>query len=180
MLYIYVLENKECVDFRDNSPLFLLIKDFQVEDDFIYIDSDTDMVRPELSKLIDIMQPEDKLAVRSVMDMANSLSGLLNIFEKLSNKKITLFSCVEPFLCGTDYLDTLNDFTRLYVSFEKKKQVSGYRQAVNAGAVGRPIKSKEVEKALSMYNSGKYKISQIEAMTGISKTTLYRWLKNEK
>ncbi len=179
MLCAYVLENVENKDFRNNQPLFLLIKDLEVEDNRIYIDSDTDKSRPELENLLQVLQSGDRLAIRSVQDLADTLSDLISVFQKLIDIGITLCSCEEPFLSGDDYLDTLDGFVKLYVDFEKKKQRQGYRQAVNDGTVGRPAKSKEVEQAISMYNSGNYKVSQIEAITGVSKSTLYRYLKNE-
>lgn len=179
MLWVYVLENVDNVEFRDNKALFLLIKDLEVLEEQIFIDKDTENQRQELSRLLESLQLEDRLAIRSVLDLADNLSALIGVFQKLTNKQITLCSCLEPYLCGTDYLDTLNNFTKLYVAFEKKKQVQGYKQALNEGTVGRPAKSREVKKALSMYQSGKYKVNQIEAVTGVSKSTLYRYLKNK-
>lgn len=180
MLWAYVLENISNEDVRNNQPLFLLIKDLEIEDDNIFIDSDTDKSRPEFEKLLEVMKAEDRLAIRSVQDLADTLSDLIGVFQKLIDIGITLCSCEEPFLSGDDYLDTLDGFVKLYVDFEKKKQRQGYRQAVNEGTVGRPQKTKEIEQAISMYQSGKYKVNQIEAVTGVSKSTLYRYLKNEK
>lgn len=179
MLWAYVLENVENEDFRNNQPLFLLIKDLEVEDDNVFIDSDTDKSRPELEKLLEVMTVGDRLAIRSVQDLADTLSDLISVFQKLTDIGIVICSCEEPFLSGDDYLDRLDGFVKLYVDFEKKKQRQGYRQAVNEGIVGRPAKTKEIEQAISMYNSGNYKVSQIEAITGISKSTLYRYLRNE-
>ena len=180
MLRAYVLENIENKDFRNNQPLFLLIKDLEIEDDNIFIDSDTDKSRPELQNLLGVIKPGDRLAIRSVQDLSDILSDLIGVFQKLTDTGITLCSCEEPFLSGDDYLDILNGFAKLYVDFEKKKQRQAYRQAVNEGTVGRPAKTKEVKQALSMYNSGNYKVAQIEAVTGVSKSTLYRYLKNKK
>lgn len=179
MLWAYVLENIDNVEFRDNKPLFLLIKDLEIVDEQIFIDKDTENQRPELDKLIAIMQTEDRLAIRSVLDLADNLSDLIGVFQKLTNKQIMLCSCEENYLCGDDYLDTLNGFVKLYVDFEKKKQQQSYQKALENGSVGRPAKTKEVEQAISMYQSGKYKVNQIESITGVSKSTLYRYLKNE-
>ncbi|MDQ0166942.1 DNA invertase Pin-like site-specific DNA recombinase [Bacillus horti] len=44
---------------------------------------------------------------------------------------------------------------------------------------GRPRKPDEnVKRAISMYQSQQYSLAQIKAETGISKTTLYRYLEN--
>ena len=177
MVWAYVLENMGLEDFRSNQNLFLLINDLQIPDENRYFDCSLD--RTELFTLLEVLQPEDRLAIRSVLDLADSLSGLISVFQKFTEKHIILCSCEEPYLCGDNYLETLTDFTQLYVSFEKKKQKQSYKKTGNEGIVGRPAKTREVEQALSMYQSGKYKVSQIEAITGVSKSTLYRCLKNE-
>lgn len=177
MIWAYVLENMCLEDVRSNQNLFLLIKDLEIPEDNQYFDRD--LHGPELKNLLEVLQHGDRLAIRSVLDLADTLSGLISVFQKLTKKQITLCSCEESYLCGDDYLDTLNGFARLYIDFEKKKQQQSYQKALESGSVGRPAKTREVEQALTMYQSGKYKIGQIEAITGISKSTLYRYLKNE-
>ncbi|RKJ41875.1 recombinase family protein, partial [Butyricicoccus sp. 1XD8-22] len=53
-------------------------------------------------------------------------------------------------------------------------------QAKDEGkAIGRPRKSDEnIKKAISMYQSGTYTLHDIKQETGISKSTLYRYLEN--
>lgn len=177
MIWAYVLENVSLEGNRSNQNLFLLINDLQIPDDNRYFDTNLD--RPELESLLQALQSEDRLAIRSVLDLADTLSDLISVFQKLTGKQITLCSCEEDYLCGTDYLDTLTDFTQLYVDFEKKKQEQSYKKALDNGSVGRPAKTKEIEQAISMYQSGKYKVNQIESITGISKSTLYRYLRNK-
>lgn len=177
MVWAYVLENMGLEDFRSNQNLFLLINDLQIPDENRYFDCSLD--RTELFTLLEVLQHGDRLAIRSVLDLADTLSGLISVFQKLTDKQVTLCSCLEPYLCGDDYLETLNGFARLYIDFEKKKQQQSYKKALESGSVGRPTKAKEVEQALNMYKSGKYKVNQIESITGVSKSTLYRYLKNE-
>ena len=64
--------------------------------------------------------------------------------------------------------------------FTKKKKEMGYQIAVLEGKVGRPAKTEEILKAVEMYKSGKFKVSQIEVITGISKSSLYRYLQENK
>ena len=56
----------------------------------------------------------------------------------------------------------------------------GYQIAVLEGKVGRPAKKEEILKAVEMYKSGNFKVSQIEVITGISKSSLYRYLQDSK
>ena len=86
-----------------------------------------------------------------------------------------MYSCEESFFCGEDYLENLSGYIRFYLTFQKKKQKQGYQKAVSEGKVGRPSKDKAVEQAIELYRRG-LKIAQIETLTGISKSTLYRHL----
>ncbi len=179
VLWAYVLENVESKDFRDNKPLFLLIRDLEITENNLFIDRDTDIKKPELKRLLDIVSLGDRLAIRSIEDLADSLSDLIDVFQIFTDKQIILFSCEEPVFSGTDYLESLTGFVKLYLSLEKRKRQKFYQQAVEEGRVGRPAKTKEIEQAISLYNTGNYKVNQIEAITGISKSTLYRYLKKE-
>ncbi len=179
MLYAYVLENTDKIT-RNNQALFKVITEFDIGDDYTFIDKDNDENRPELKMLLGAIQPKSKLVVRSVTDLADTFLRLHSVFQRLIEKRVTLVSCEELFLCGEIYADILVGFSKLYITYEKKKQEQGYKRALEQGTVGRPKKTKEVELAIKLYKSGLFKVSQIEVMTGISKSTLYRYLKDEK
>ena len=179
MTYAYILENIDIKEKRNNQPLFLLIEQLEVEDKKLYIDKDTERNRLSLKKLTAEIQPYSLLLVRSAIDLADGFIELKYIFQKLTDKHITLFSCEEPFLCGEYFMEYLTGFAKMFVTYEKKKQQAGYKKALENGTVGRPKKTKEVEQAITLYKSGLFKVSQIEVITGVSKSTLYRYLKTE-
>lgn len=174
MIWAYVFENQGAEDNRSNQPIFQLINQLQINDDYLIFDKE--ISRPELLMLLDGIEENDKLIIRSAEDLADTLGGLVEVLKKLTNKKVTICSCKEPFLSGEDYLDYLNGYVELYVYYSKKKKEIGYQQAVAEGRVGRPVTNKNVEQAISMHQSGNFKIAQIEAITGVSKSTLYRYL----
>ena len=175
MIWAYVLENQGVEDLRSNQPVFLLINELGIADDYIVFDDNT--ARPELDGLLSELSVGDRLIVRSVEDMADTMENLTDILQTLTDKQVTLCSCEEDFLCGEDYLCALTGCMRLLSVFQKKKQRSAYDKAYTAGKVGRPPKTQEVEMAVTMYQSGKFKIAQITAVTGVSKSTIYRYLK---
>lgn len=179
MVWAYVMENGDGVEKHSNQPVFQLIQKMGLTDDQLVFDQTE--ARTEFCKLLESLQTGDKLIIRSVEDLADDLMDLICIFQNLTDKQISLCSVEEPFLSGEDYLGSITEFTRLYVLFQKKKQQAGYRKACAEGRVGRPaIKSKEIEQAIELYQSDQYTISQITALTGVSKTTLYRVLKEQK
>ena len=124
MFIAYVLENTDGVEYRNNKPLFEVINEFKVKDDQIYIDNNYN--KPELKRMVQVIKPEDTLLIRSVEDMADTMNDLLIILKKLSGKKITLYSCSEPFLCGDEYLEYINGYIKIIT--EKRKQMDIRKQ----------------------------------------------------
>lgn len=179
MVWAYVMENDFGTEKHDNTPIFKLANQLKIPEDQVVFDQTEDRV--EFCKLLESLSVGDKLIIRSVEDLADDIMGLITVFQKLTDKEISLCSCEEPFLSGEDYLGSITEFTRLYVLFQKKKQQAGYRKACAEGRVGRPAtKSKDIEQAIELYKSDACTISQITALTGVSKTTLYRVLKEQK
>ena len=173
VVWVYVLENQGIEDLRSNQSVFRLINELGISDDYIVFDDDT--ARPELDWLLSELNAGDRLIVRSVEDMADTIEDLTDILQLLTDKQISLCSCEEDFLCGENYLATLADCIRLLSGLQRKRQQSAYAKAYNDGKVGRP-KAKSIDRVISMYQSKAFSISQIAAVTGISKSTLYRHL----
>lgn len=179
MVWAYVMENDFGAEKHNNQPIFKLVSQLKIPEEQVVFDQDNSRI--EFCKLLDILGVGDKLIIRSVEDLADDIMGLITVFQKLTDKNISLCSCEESFLSGEEYLGVLTEFTRLYVLFQKKKQQAGYKKACAEGRVGRPAtKSKEIEQAIELYKSDACTISQITALTGVSKSTLYRALKEQK
>ena len=174
-MWAYILENMTETQYRNNQPVFCLVNEFEIDDEHVFIDRDDRSERIELNELIDKLSSGERLIVRSVTDFADTLVELTEVFQQLNDKGVILYSCEEPFFCGEDYLENLSGYIRFYLSFQKKKQKQAYQKAVSAGKVGRPSKDKAIDQALDLYRRG-LKVTQIETLTGISKSTLYRHL----
>lgn len=178
MNYAYVIENMTPEDKRDNTPIFQLINDLDLDEDSVWFD--IDFSRSGLLPFIEKLNSGDKLLIRSVEDLSDTLEGLIEIFKILSEKEVILYSCKEPFLCGEEYAENLESSMKMILYFTNRKKELGYQIAVMEGKVGRPAKTEEILKAVAMYKSGKFKVSQIEVITGISKSSLYRYLQDNK
>ena len=178
LLWGYVLENSNSEDKRSNQPLFQLIQQLEIADDNLYFDMNG-TEQTELNKLFKDIQIEDRLVIRSVEDLADSMDELIKILKLLSEKKISLCSCKEPFLSGENYTDNLNSYVKLHKCFIEKKKQKAYQKAVTEGRVGRPVKESDIKKAIELYKSEKLTVEQITAVTGISRTTLYRYINKD-
>jgi len=162
---------------KANSKVFGLITAFEIPEEQVFVDEDAEN-KVELKRLIDLLEHGDTLIIRSARDIAEDLNTLYTIlFPELQNRGVELFSCEEPYFCGDTYSDTMDNFVLLLDYFAKKRKQTGYQKALDEGRVGRPAKTEEVEKAMAMYESKLYTISQITQLTGVSKSTLYKYLK---
>ena len=178
MQYAYFLDIQQYED-RNNQKVFQIINDLELPEEQVFCDDSPDD-RTELENLIDILEEDDLLIIRSVKDITDDITPLYKeLFPLLDSKGVELFSCEEPYLCGTEYKRTLNNFMVLLDYFYNKRKKYGYQKALEEGRVGRPAKTESVEKAIKLYESNLYTVAQIEALTGISKSTLYKYLKEE-
>lgn len=177
MLWAYILEVSGAEDERRNQGLFQIIKELEVADEFCFFDMSGTGNRSELKELLHQIQDSDTLVVRSVIDLADTLKEMVDVLSALAEKKITLCSYEESYLCGKSYLNQVTGILSIFQDFNKKKKEQAYKQAVAEGKVGRPSKAKEVEKAVVMFKEGKVSMEQLQALTGLSKSTLYRYIK---
>ena len=123
MVWAYIMENGDGVENHNNTSVFQLIQKLELTDDQLVFDQDNN--RTEFCKLLESLSVGDKLIIRSVADLADDLMNLINVFQKLTDKQISLCSIEEPFLSGEDYLGSITEFTRLYVLLQKTNQQAG-------------------------------------------------------
>lgn len=140
--------------------------------------------RERLQELLEKAAPGDQLIVSKLYTLADSTRHLVEILDKLETKGASLYSIHEGIETGegkeypfTQILHCLADFQSDAIS-EKTK--AGLSIAKEKGAVsGRPRKPDEnVKKAIEMYDSKQYSLADIKEKTGISKSTLYRYLES--
>lgn len=177
MQYAYVLEIQPDEDGRSNQKVFQVIREMEIPEDNIYIDADREN-RTELERLVHTLKEGDMLIIRSGIDLGEDLDDVYrDLFPTLTEIGVELFSCEEPYFCGYDYFKTMNGVLNFTYYFTAKKKQDGYQKALEEGRVGRPAKTDAVERAIKLYNSKMYTISQIETLTGVSKSTIYKYLK---
>lgn len=140
--------------------------------------------RVRLQELLEKAAAGDQVVVAKLYTWADSTRHLVELLDRLESKGVSLFSLHENIEIGTDkeypfanILRNLSDFQSDAIS-EKTK--AGLSVAKEKGAVsGRPRKPDEnVKKAIEMHNSKQYSLAEIKEKTGISKSTLYRYLES--
>ncbi|MFK2825362.1 recombinase family protein [Bacillus sp. B190/17] len=140
--------------------------------------------RIQLKQLIDRLKSGDKIVVAKLFALADSTRHLVELLESIEVKGAYIHSIKEEIDTGhtngysfSHIVKHLVDFQSDVISAKTKK---GLDEAKQKGiTAGRPRKPDEnVKRAISMYQSKKYSLNEIKEETGISKSTLYRYLEN--
>lgn len=139
--------------------------------------------RPELIKMLDQLREGDVIVVAELTRLSRSVKDLFALVDAIHIKGANLKSLKEA------WIDTSSPQGKLLFSifagiseFERdlirQRTIDGLSSARARGRNGgRPPKpKKEIELALKMYKDRNYSISEIVKATGVSKTTLYRYL----
>lgn len=140
--------------------------------------------RNNLDKLLNSLCEGDKIVIGKLYTIADSTRHLVELIDKIEAKGAYLHSLQEEIdTSNTDgyslphIVKHLSVFQNDVIS-EQTKQ--GMIKAKEKGeAIGRPRKpDKNVQRAINMYQSKKYSLADIRNETGISKSTLYRYLES--
>lgn len=142
--------------------------------------------RPKLNQLLEDVEAGDKIVIVELTRLGRSTRDLISISEQLQEKGVELVSLKESIDTTTPtgkamfgMLSVMAQFERDLISQRTKEGLASARARGRLG--GRPdTKREKIDKALSMYHSGSLEVKDICDMVGISKPTLYKYLKLEK
>ncbi|AXI00170.1 hypothetical protein DV702_10830 [Sporosarcina sp. PTS2304] len=138
--------------------------------------------RTELETLLMTAQPGDELFFQNIEVLADSLQQFLGIL-RLAKRDQIIFHFLDEKL-STETLQTLvlieqiEFFAEIQSTFLSHSSTFSLQAAKQQGKlIGRPRKSDDnLQRAFSMYDSKNYTLYEIKEETGISKSTLYRYL----
>jgi len=138
--------------------------------------------RHSLEDLLMIIQSGDEIVVENLVVLADSLHQLLDVLNVLAKDQVKI-TFLEEQLSNTTLLqlnlvETVALFSNLQTQLKSHATTFGLVAAKKAGkTIGRPKKSDEnLRKAFAMYQSKAYSLMDIKNETGISKSTLYRYI----
>ncbi len=139
--------------------------------------------RLELTKMLDRMTEGDTIVIESLSRLGRSTKDLIELTELFHSKGVNLVSLKESIDTNTSTGKLLFTLMSAIAQFERDtigdRTREGLKTARARGRTGgRPqINADNVKKAVKLYNTRQYSIREIEEMTGIKKSTLYRNLK---
>jgi DNA invertase Pin-like site-specific DNA recombinase len=127
-------------------------------------------------------EKNDELFVQNIEVLADSLQQFLDILRLAERDQITIHFIDEQItnkaIIEGSLLDGATFFAKLQSTFLSHSSTFSLQDAKQQGkSIGRPRKSDEnLQRAFTMYDSSKYTLFDIKEATGISKSTLYRYL----
>jgi Site-specific recombinases, DNA invertase Pin homologs len=129
----------------------------------------------------------DVIIIADLTRLSRNVKDLFSLVEQIEEKGANIKSIKESWVDTTTAQGKLmftifagiSQFERDLIS---QRTIEGLNAARARGKQGgRPkINDKDIKLAIKMYNSKNYSISEITKATAVSKTTLYRYINNNK
>lgn len=142
--------------------------------------------RPELEKVKLRLRKGDTLVIESLSRLGRSTKDLLSLVDEFDRKGIILISLKENIDISTPTGKLLLTVLSALCQFERDLTVQRTNEGLQAARArgrkgGRPKKSnKQIELAMTMYDSKNYSVKEITESTGISQGTLYKAINERK
>ena len=128
------------------------------------------------------MRPGDTVVVESFSRLGRSTKDLIELVNYFEEHNIKLISLKENFDTATPHGWLMMTVFQAFSQFERDLIVERTKEGLkSARARGRkggrpPVNQRDIERAIKLYKSEEYSVKEIVEMTGISKSTLYRYL----
>jgi len=140
--------------------------------------------RVQLEDLIKNLNQGDKIIVEKLYTIADSTRHLVELLKAIEEKGAYLQSLREGIDTSSTAGYSFSHIVKHLATFQSdvisEKTKKGLSKAKQKGVTaGRPRKPDEnVQHAIQMYERKKYSLAEIKNETGISKSTLYRYLES--
>ena len=142
------------------------------------------VLRPGLEKMMEILRQGDMLIVWRLDRLGRSLSHLIELVSQLDEKKVGFVSLTESIDTTTSSGKLIFHIFGALAEFERnlclERTLAGLEAARARGRLGgRPcaLNAKQQEVAVQLYRERKHSIKEICRIMGISKPTLYSYVK---
>mgnify|MGYP000165532211 FL=1 len=155
--------------------------------DFIYNEkmTGTKRNRPELEKLLERLTKGDTVVVESLSRLGRSTKDLIWLMETFNSKGVNLVSLKESIDTTTStgkllftLMSAIAQFERDVIADRTREGLSSARARGRKGGRSR-TDSEKLRKAIKLYNTQQYSLAEIEDMTGVKRSTLYRGIRSK-
>ena len=151
--------------------------------DFIYNEkmTGTKRNRPELEKLLERLTEGDTVVVESLSRLGRSTKDLIWLMETFNSKGVNLVSLKESIDTTTSTGKLLFTLMSAIAQFERDVIADRTREGLSKKKVfiSPRTDSEKLRKAIKLYNTQQYSLAEIEDMTGVKRSTLYRGIRSK-
>lgn len=144
--------------------------------------SGTKSNRPELNRLKDKLRPGDIVVVENFSRLGRSTKDLIDLVNYFEELGVKLISIKENFDTSTPQGRLMMTVFQAFSQFERDLIVERTKEGLKSARArgkkgGRPtVNSRDITRAINLYNTKQYSVKEIVELTGISRATLYRYI----
>ena len=141
--------------------------------------------RPELEKMLERMTEGDTVVIESLSRLGRSTKDLIELVELFEERGVHLVSLKESIDTSSSTGKLLFTLMSAIAQFERDTIADRTREGLKAARArghfgGRPrFDEEKVRQAIKLYNTGQYSIKEIEDLTQVKRSTLYRRLRKD-
>ena len=144
--------------------------------------SGTKKSRPELDRMLKEVENGDTIVIESLSRLGRSVKNLAELMEVFNQRNIRLVSLKETIDTTTPTGKLLFTILSSLAQFERDVLVERTQEGLAAARArgrngGRPKTDETaVKKAVALYQTKQYSLKEIQELTGVSSSTIYRVL----
>lgn len=148
--------------------------------------SGTKSNRPQLERLKDKVRSGDVIVVESFSRLGRSTKDLIDLVNYFEEKEVKIISHKEQFDTTTPQGKLMMTVFQAFSQFERDLIVERTKEGLESARArgrkgGRPrVDERDIDRAIALYDTEQYSVQEIESMTRISRSTLYRYLSKRK
>ncbi len=148
--------------------------------------SGKDRNRPQLQAMLDYVREGDTVYIESYSRLARNTRDLLNVIHELEEKSVHVHSIKENFDTSTPQGRLMVTFMQGIAQFErdliKERQAEGIAIAKEAGKFAKPItpKPENWKELFTQYKTRKMTATALAKQLAISRSLLYKWIREEE
>ena len=146
--------------------------------------SGTKKNRPELDRMLKEVEDGDTIVIESLSRLGRSVKNLAELMEVFNQRNIRLVSLKETIDTTTPTGKLLFTILSSLAQFERDVLVERTQEGLAAARArgrngGRPKTDETaVKKAVALYQTKQYSLKEIQELTGVSASTIYRAIKD--
>lgn len=171
---------------QDLSRQLDLLNDYNCNEILTEKMSGTKSNRPQLERLKDKVRSGDVIVVQSFSRLGRSTKDLIDLVNYFEEKEVKIISHKEQFDTTTPQGKLMMTVFQAFSQFERDLIVERTKEGLESARArgrkgGRPrVDERDIDRAIALYDTEQYSVQEIESMTRISRSTLYRYLSKRK